>query len=345
MHLLIDVRTSSLSDIPIVHYAQLWAESWLLYHPDDRITFLWFENDPIEKHDCIFIKRGWNIFQKKLSAHNFWPDRIISFSKLSPIDKSIPTVAFVDNLTDKLYPHLYTWYWKEKENERMFKKLLKHSRSIIVPNSEVRSILWELYNINEDSIAPIPYLEAQDGEFYKNQTFIPYGIFGDYYITEWTPWDEWNPTGLIESYAYYVKENINPRQLIIIGDLWWNLTTISHLIGSLGIIGKVKIVWVLSKNERSLVYAHAKWWIYVGYHYSRWPSISLANSYKIPLYISDIPDFDNYHGSRMSINQLDALNEILINEPSKIRWISTSNNKEIIQAYTRIIAEWNLQKS
>jgi hypothetical protein len=43
MHLLIDVRTSHLSDILNVYSALDWVDIWMAHHPDDQITFLAYE--------------------------------------------------------------------------------------------------------------------------------------------------------------------------------------------------------------------------------------------------------------------------------------------------------------
>ncbi len=339
MHLLIDVRTSCLSDIPNLYYAQMWADIWLSYHRNDRITFLAFEGDPVEGYECIFLSRNWVLLQKKLASHNYGPDRIVSFSKFPPIDRWIPSLLHVDELTHKLYPHTQEWFFTRYRSESQYKKNLKFSSHIITPNVAIRETLWELYGVNESKITLLPYLSAWDKKKHRDQSILPHGISGEYFITEWTPWDEWNPRGLLEAFQRYIHEKNGNRQLIIIWDLWINLSNLSLLIRSHGLIEKVKILSVISQEERSLLYAHAKWWIYIWYYYSRWSSVELASSYDIPLYLSDISWLIWYNGVYIHPNHVDTLADILSN--SHMDGIShpKNDNQEIMRVYARIISE------
>ena len=339
MHLLIDVRTSCLSDIPYLYYAEMWADTWRLYHPDDRITFLIFDGDTIEKYECISVSRGFQLFPKKIAAHKYGPDRVVSFSKFPPIDKRIPHLLHVDELTHTFYPKAQEGFFARQREDMRYKKNLASSVHIIIPDRSIGSTLGEFYGIDDSKISTIPYLSFWDKDIYKDQTILPHGLSGDYFITEWTPWEEWNPKGLIEAFHSYIHEKNGNRQLIILWDIWTNLSTLSLLIRSYGLIEKVKILSVVSQKERSLLYIHAKWWIYIGHYYSRWPSIELANSYDIPLYISDIPWLSRYNGIHIHPNHTDSLADILLN--ASIGSIShpKNNNQSIMQVYARIISD------
>ncbi len=339
MHLLIDVRTSCLSDLPNLYYAEIWADTWLSYNKNDRITFLAFEGDPIGEYECIFLSRKWTPFQKKLASHKYWPDRIISFSKLPPIDRWISSILHINELTSVLYPQAQQWFFTQHVAELGYKKNLKHSKHIIIPHKALSETLSELYGINDTKISVIPYLSSYDKDFYKNQTILPHGISGEYFITEWTPWDEWNPIGLLKAFREYISKVDNPKQLIILWDVWDNLGFLSSMIRSLWLMEKVKILWMLLQKERSLLYAHAQWWIYIWYYYSRWSSVELANSYNLPLFLSDIPWLSGYIGNNIHPNHVDALPEILRNSSGNHILNSMSDNESMIRAYARIISD------
>jgi hypothetical protein len=184
MYLLIDVRTSSLSDIPNLYYAQDWVDIWLLSHPDDRITFLAFEGDPVERYECIFLPRKSHSSRKKIASHPYGPNRVISFSSLPPIDTSIPFITHINELTHRLYPQSRMSSFEHFFKERKYKKLIKNSRHIVVPCKEVGLTLSELYGIDEDVISIIPYLNPIGKDIQKKQSILPHGISGTYYITE-----------------------------------------------------------------------------------------------------------------------------------------------------------------
>ncbi len=339
MYLLIDVRTSCPSDIPNLYYAEIWADTWRIYHPDDRITFLGFDGDTIEKYECISLSRGLRLFPKKIASHKYGPDRVISFSKLPPIDKRVPHILHVDELTHTLYPRTQGGFFARQREEIQYKKNLASSSHIIIPHRSLTHTLGELYEIDDSKVSIIPYLSFGKKDFYKDQTILPHGISGDYFITEWTPWDEWNPRGLLEAFRSYIHENNGNRQLIILWDMWMNLSTLSLLIRSHGLIEKVKILSMVSREEQSLLYAHAKWWIYIWHYYNRWSSVELANSYDIPLYLSDIPWLSVYNGVHIHPNHIDTLADILWNSDMQNISHPKNDNQSIMQVYARIISD------
>ena len=339
MHLLIDVRTSSLSDIPTLYYAELWADMWMRHHPDDRITFLAYEWDPVWDYECIYLSRKWSLWPKWLAAHDYGPDRIISFSKSPQIDTSIPMILHVFELTSRLYPHHSMNYWWEKKRDIQYKNLLRSAQHIIIPDHSVGSDLGELYGIDEAKMSVIPYLSPTDQAEYSQVTLLPHGISWEYYLSEATPHEEWNPTGLILMYAKYLKKNLNPPSLVILGDIGSHLSTLSGLIRSLGIIEHVKIIGILTREERATLYVHAKGWIYTGPYYSRGASIALASGYGIPLYLSDIWWLREYSGIHIHPNRADTLADILSGSYERVSSKKKPENALIMWVYARIIAD------
>ncbi len=342
MHLLIDVRTSCLSDLPNLYYAETWADIWLSYHKNDKITFLAFEGDPVRKHECIFISRKWSLFQKKLAAHNYWPDRIISFSSLPPIDISTPTILHVSDLRMKHYEQWSMNILTQKILERSMKKLYSSAKHIIVPWKEIGSELEELYAINESHIAVLPYLTKNiEKESFSSikKVALTHGISDEYFITEGTPTDEWQPIQLIQAYSKYIHEKNGHEELLILWDMGENFDKIVTLIRALGLLYHVKIIGILSKEDREDIYRNSKGWIYIGYYYSRWASVELAHSYSIPLYLSDIPGLSGYNGIYIHPNHMDQLVNIISTPEAKGISHMKNDNQDIMQVYTRIISE------
>lgn len=337
MHLLIDVRTSYLSDRVHLDYGLLWAKNWGKKHPHDRLTFLAYDWDPVESDNCIFLVRKSYFFGKKIAAHQHGPDRIISFSKLPPIDTSIPAILHIPDLVNKLYPaetseFLWSYIWDYRT-----KKALWGARHIIVPSRITQSQLNELYGIRENMISIIPYLTPEYQESAQENTFLPSGITSWYFISECSPWNEWNPIELLRAYSRYIHQNKWTEKLILLWHLWENLGIISTVIRSLDIIEHVKIIGILTPWERESLYAHADGWIYIGHAYSRWSAISLAEAYDIPLYLSDIEELWWRKASYIHPNHIETLSDILGSVVPQIISQKTENNL-IIEAYERLIA-------
>ena len=88
----------------------------------------------------------------------------------------------------------------------------------------------------------IPYLSPEDRVSQREKSILPHGISGNYYITEGTPGEEWNPIGIIQAYTEYIQKKNGVGSLIIIGDIGDILGSITPLIRSLDMIASIKIV-------------------------------------------------------------------------------------------------------
>lgn len=340
MHLLIDIRQSSLSDIPSIHYGIEWARIWKRIHIHDRITFLTNTGNEILGEECISISSGYHLFQKKISNHGYGPDRIISFSSLPPIDTSIPIILHVSDLRKKHYEEGKWGVWVRLTQERSLKKLYSTARHIIVPWKEIGRELEELYTIPESSIVLLPYvMKERESLSTVKKVALTHGISDEYFITEGTPTNEWQPLELIQAYSRYIHEYNWQEELLILWDLGENFDKVVSLIRSLGLLRHIKIIGLLSKEEREELYSNAKGWIFIGYYYSRWASIELAHSYNIPLYLSEIPGLSGYNGTYIHPNHIDQIASILGTSQTKSAVRAKNNNQEIMQVYARIISE------
>ena len=340
MHLLLDVRMTSPSDIPFLQYGLLWADIWMMYHPYDLITFLAHEDDPVEGYDCIRVKKTWHSFgKKKIASHSHWPERVISFSSLPPYDKSVKYITHISDFTALLYPVRplkgLDYQWKLRE----YRNLINQSSVIIIPHRDTKVSMNELFSPPDEKITVIPYLSPLHEDIHKIRTILPHGIFGDYFLTEGTESYEWRPLELLEAYATYIHRMGGTEKLIIHGYLSDNLWILTSMIRTLDLLDFVKIVGVLNREDRELLYVHAKWWIYAWSYYSRWPSVALASGYSVPLFFTDIAWLRNYSWIYFHPNHLDRLPELLRSEKDKYQIHVKANNEAIMQVYARIISE------
>lgn len=158
MHLLIDVRTSSLRDMQTIAYAEYWASLWSALAPHDQITFLGYEGDEILSRDAIFLPRKKSFFTPSLTSHEHGPSRIVSFSRFPTLDERVPTVLFLDHIIPFLYPDEGR-SWIERQHESyLLKKHLKHVQKIIVSDERLSEHMRESYHVREDRIMLLPPL-------------------------------------------------------------------------------------------------------------------------------------------------------------------------------------------
>lgn len=229
----------------------------------------------------------------------------------------------------------FEYKWKLHE----YKKVLSQSHSIIIPHRDTLTTLNELFTLEDEKITVIPYLHPLGEEVYKIRTILPHGIFGDYFIAEGTEWLEWRPLELIETYATYIHRMGGKEKLIILWDVGDNLWAMTSMIRTFDLLDSIKIIGILSREERELLYNHAIGWIYAGPYYSRGPSVGLASWYDVPLFFTDISWLRDYSWIYFHPNHLERLPELLRTEKNKYQIQVKANNEAIMQVYTRIINE------
>jgi hypothetical protein len=212
----------------------------------------------IEHYPSVKVSPRWTLFPKSIAHHEHGPDRVVSFSRLPPYDTSIPHLIHVSDLSPLIYPSDPLSSLEHKMKIYEYKKLLHNARHIIIPHLDVGTGIGELFSVDEEKMSVIPYLSPTDGELMHHRTILPHGIYGEYFITESTEGAEWRPLELIETYSHYIHRLGGTEKLIIIGTLGSNLGSIMSLIRTLDLIDAVKIVGSLTREERSLLYSHAK---------------------------------------------------------------------------------------
>lgn len=340
MHLLVDIRTSNPADTLTQDYAVAWVELWKVYHPDDTITYLTYPWVSLDGN-IISVPRWWDIFgKKKLAHHKNGPDRIISFSKLKPIDADIPTLTHIFDNADILYPRNELNYFERKKKEVAYKTLLRKSGHIIVPHLEIGMELVEMFWIPEKKISVIPYFIPK--KEYSSFTLLhPYGITPMYWIAEGSAGDEWNPFQLLQAYSHYIHEYNGTKRLIIVGDLGENLKHISDCIRGLDIMEYVKIIGTLPKWEKNALYENASGWISLWRYYGSGPNIAYALAYGLPIFTSDIAPIRDYADITVHPNHTDEfLSKLLIF--SKLQTSTekyTHSQHTIMDVYARVLAE------
>ena len=341
MHILVDIRTQGPSTLVRFDYGIAWARLWRDYHPNDTITFLATEGAIIEGELVIHVSKQPSVFsQKKIAHHKHGPDRIISFSDLESIDRSIPTITHIFDSASLLYPRGDMGIIERKLLERQYQHLLRDSHHLIVPHLEIGMELVEIFSIPEKKISVIPYFipERHHSPFSR---LYPYNITLGYWIVEGTAWDEWNPFGLLHAYSHYIHEHLGTKRLIIAGDLGVNLKHITECIRGLSIMDYVKIIGILPAWDRACLYEYASGWIAVWGYYSAGPNLALALSYGLPILASDIAPLRDAGDLLIHPNHTDELTENLM-LLSKLfmgneKYIESSH--VVADVYGRVIAE------
>lgn len=337
MHLLIDVRTSEREDTLHIRYAEIWARIWSSYFPHDRLTFLAYEGDMIEREDTILLSRRWGFGKKSLSHHIHGPQRIISFSRAAPIDKKIPTIAHLSDFTPLLYPRKSMNILEKHLLKGQYKKLLKQSEHIIVPHQSVREGICDFFSISGENISVLPLLLEGIGE--KKNSFENRNA-GEYMLTEGTPGNEWHPVDLIRQYSRYIHDLGGTRSLIILGDMGDNLGHLSSLIRSLDLISHVKLMGTPRQIERAHLYDHASTFLALGPYPSRVYSLSSALGRGIPSIFSDLDIFREYGETLVHPHHSTLLAETMKTlEKQERKTEIHSRNEAIIEEYKKIIAD------
>ncbi len=340
MHILVDVRTTGPADLIRQNYGIAWVHLWKTYHPHDTITYLASPWSIIE-WEVIYVRENWNILERRRIAHHQnGPDRIISFSRLVPIDRSIPTLSHIFDSVELLYPRWDHGIIGRTFKENQYNSLLKNSQSIIVPHLEVGMELVELSNIHEHKISVIPYFVPVRAHA-PFSCLSPLGIIPGYWIVEGSSGDEWDPFWLLRAYSHYIHEFGGTKRLIITGDLWSNLRHISECIRWLNIMDYVKIVGILPEQDRIALYEYASGWIALGGYYGWGPTLAYALTYGLPIFTSDIAPIREYADITLHPNHSEEIVEKLL----ILSKLSTTVEKyihsphAIVEVYGRLIAE------
>ncbi len=165
MHLIVDIRARHPEDAPIVRYAENWVHLWKKYNPHDTYTFLVApqqlppvgENYLIAKNDTWFSPRRRLTLSKSNEIF-----RCINFSRYGPYDPKVPTTTHIFDLGRWFYDNeVNANILRRKEREYMISKMLHNSKHIIVPNFSIGSELVELWEVSENKIDILPFLDMQ----------------------------------------------------------------------------------------------------------------------------------------------------------------------------------------
>lgn len=132
----------------------------------------------------IHIRSGWSLFgKKKVAHHKHGPDRILSFSRLSPLDTHIPTLTHIFDSVDTLYPREVVGFFGKRKQDTLQKNLLTSSHGLIVPHLEMGLELVEMFSVDEEKISVIPYF-VPDRSHHPFSLLHSYGIMPGYWIVE-----------------------------------------------------------------------------------------------------------------------------------------------------------------
>lgn len=339
MHLIVDIRSFT-NDPMIARYASSWVELWWTRHPEHRISYIHFSHQicPLNGESIVVNPPNWLRRVKRLSTKNTSEIfRCINFSGLLPYDSHIETISHIFDHADILYPRI------ESSGIQKLLKIHKKNTSykIIVPSLSVGQESVSITHTKEENIEIIPYLQIKPVTIHKN-ILTQFSIVWSYWIYDGSYGSEANIPGLLSGYKAYRDLGWTHTLILMWQSIDMELKNISEEIQKMNLTGFVRIIGTLDIASVESLYASASGWIYIGAYYASGPRIELAQSYNIPLLISNIPSLQEYHNSAITThpNHLSALGNMF----QELETFSSSNkrkvsNTEIIRAYEKIIAE------
>lgn len=180
-----------------------------------------------------------------------------------------------------------------KARELEIKKMLKKSTHIIVPHFFIGHELVELWNIHEQKIDILPMISVKpikDDE----SVFLSYNISRDFFLYDATFGIEANMGVLLRQFARYVHEFGGKNDLVLHGYSAPYIKSLTQIITSENLIGRVHITGCLDISARESLYKKAKAWVFIGAYNTTKTNIALAKTYNLPLVLSDIKSFQNY---------------------------------------------------
>lgn len=207
MYLIVDIRTHHQEDIPTLRYALNWGNTWQKYNPHDTLLYLILEDQIAPEGVRVFRAKKSTLFspRRRLTLENSNEIlRCINFSRYAPYDPSIPTLTHIFDMGQWLYDNTTNAHiLRRKEREYAIKKVLHHSSHIIVPDFPTGSELVELWNVREDAIDILPFLDIAPLTY--NPNILPQlQIEPPYFIYDGGYGNESNIFSLLEGFAQYI---------------------------------------------------------------------------------------------------------------------------------------------
>lgn len=342
MHLIIDIRSDERYTL-IERYAKQWVDLWLMRHHTDQISYLHLEHQDCPSNGrslSVGRSRGW--WSTKIPIRSKWSTEIfrcVSFSAYPIYDTTISSIRHIWGNGSILYPRTpSSWFarfsWVRDTHTY-------RGERIIVPSLSVGREVVEIHHIWEESIEIIPYLTLtpipSDRHILSQLTLpTPYWIYDGSYGSESSI------DALIAWYASYRR--LGGTHTLVLA---WLMTSdeiryVSYHAHAHEITGSVRIIGAMRAEQLESLYTSASGWIYIGGYYTSGPRLELARSHHLPLLISDIPAFSDYHEWAMVIhpNHLWGLWTLLPDfakmEPRSYTKVS---NDALMQWYERVLAE------
>lgn len=314
MHLIVDIRSRHPEDAVIIRYAQNWTKKWKKYNPHDTCTFLIFDQQEApEWENFLRVKPvGWFSSSKKIASTNTNEIfRAINFSRYAPYDSSIPTLTFVMDMGRWLYDNeTNANILRRKEREFEIKRLLKNSSHFIVPSFFAGNELVELWNIHEQKIDILPFVEIEKIPPNK-QLFAQNNLPENFFLYDATFWSESNIEILLHEFGKFIHDLHGKTHLILHGNSAKSLKFLTEILRREKLEKWVHITGILDIHSQEMLYQKAKSWIFVGAYNTTKVNVELANSHDLLMILSDIRAFDFYpHAIKIHPNHLEKLSEI-----------------------------------
>lgn len=342
MHLIIDIRQNIPENPIILRYATDWVNLWRTKHPGDSVSYLVFahQSRPKDADVVIVNEYGWWQSKRRIATKDTREIfRSVSFSPLAPYDHHIRTIIHNWDHLNALYPQSDT-YWIKYTKAARIQKRIKNAGTIVVPTLSIGQEAVEIHHIDESHIEIIPYINL-DRHQCDSHILQTLGILTPYFLYDWTYGAEINITALLQGYRSYLKLG-GTKLLVLMGNISREIKSISELIRSFDLTNHVKIIGTPDWRALDTFYSHASGWIYTGAYYAGWPRVALAESYGLPLLLSDIPVFSEYQEWAIYIHphHLETLGrELQALEAMKPRTIEHNKNTSILAHYEKLLAQ------
>lgn len=266
MHLIVDIRSRHLEDLPTIRYAVNWAKKWKKYNPHDVCTFLIFDQQEVPEGENFLRVRPSSFFSpaKKITPNDTNEVfRSVNFSRYSPYDAHIPTITMIMDMGRWFYDNeTNANILRRKEREYEIKKLLKNSSHFVVPSFFTGNELVELWNVDEQKVDILPYISFEKITPNEN-IFTEHNLPENFFLFDATFGREANVEIMLREFAEFIHKKNGKTHLLLHGNSAKSLKTLTEIISKNNLQKWVHITGILDSASHEMLYKKAKGWIFV----------------------------------------------------------------------------------
>jgi len=176
---------------------------------------------------------------------------MVNFSKFPPYDKSIPTISHIFDNSWPLYEFYNLPFFQRKKAERMIRRILNDSHSIIVPNISIGRELVEIFDISEERIEVtsfFPFVFSSE----QNRVLPSFLDNQEYFLYDWWYGATSNIVNLLVEWWKYARESEAKVLLILLWLAWESLSLLTQTLRAFDLSEYVKYLWYQMMNKEIL---------------------------------------------------------------------------------------------